>query len=95
VPVVSLVRKFPAPLAPKSVELPPPPNTAPISAPCTWAEVESGAVGPTTFTLRTMGARVADVGDLWSDMQGEGRSLRTPMSQLRRFPVSDSPPGTE
>lgn len=59
--------------------------TAPISAPCTWTEVESGAVGPTTFTLRTMGARVADVGDLWSDMHGEGRSLRAPMSQLRRL----------
>ncbi len=31
-PVVSLVRKFPAPLLPKMVELEPP-NTAPISAP--------------------------------------------------------------
>jgi hypothetical protein len=32
IPVVSLVRKFPAPLLPKIVELDPP-NTAPISAP--------------------------------------------------------------
>ena len=32
IPVVSLVRKFPAPLLPKIVELEPP-NTAPISAP--------------------------------------------------------------
>ena len=31
--VVSLVKKFPAPLLPKIVELEPPPNTAPISAP--------------------------------------------------------------
>jgi hypothetical protein len=32
IPVVSLVRKLPAPLLPKIVELEPP-NTAPISAP--------------------------------------------------------------
>ena len=27
---------------------------APVSAPCTWEEVEKGDVGPKTFTLRTM-----------------------------------------
>jgi bifunctional non-homologous end joining protein LigD len=41
---------------------------APVSAPCTWAEIESGDVGPRTFTLRTMAARVASVGDLWRDL---------------------------
>jgi bifunctional non-homologous end joining protein LigD len=41
---------------------------APVSAPCTWDEVESGAVGPRTFTLRTMPERVAQVGELWSDL---------------------------
>jgi bifunctional non-homologous end joining protein LigD len=41
---------------------------APVSAPCTWEEVESGSVGPRSFTLRTMAARVAAVGDLWADM---------------------------
>ena len=55
--------------------------TAPVSAPCTWAEIESGDVGPTSLTLRTMAARVAEVGDLWSDMRGY--SLREPMSRLR------------
>jgi bifunctional non-homologous end joining protein LigD len=39
---------------------------APVSAPCGWDEVESGRVGPRTFTLRTMAARVAEVGDVWS-----------------------------
>jgi bifunctional non-homologous end joining protein LigD len=38
---------------------------APISAPCTWDEVSSGTVHPQTFTLRTMEARLAAVGDLW------------------------------
>ena len=38
---------------------------APVSAPCTWEEVESGAALPQTFTLRTMAARLDAVGDLW------------------------------
>lgn len=41
---------------------------APVSAPCTWDELASGAVGPRTFTLRTMPARIAAVGDLWADL---------------------------
>jgi bifunctional non-homologous end joining protein LigD len=41
---------------------------APVSAPCTWDELERGTVGPRTFTLRTMAARVAEVGELWKDM---------------------------
>jgi bifunctional non-homologous end joining protein LigD len=58
---------------------------APVSAPCTWEELEAGRVGPQTFTLRTMARRVADVGDLWSDMARRKRSLRRPMEQLRRM----------
>jgi bifunctional non-homologous end joining protein LigD len=57
---------------------------APVSAPCTWQELERGEVGPRTFTLRTMAARVAEVGDLWSDMRKRRRSLRRPMERLRR-----------
>jgi bifunctional non-homologous end joining protein LigD len=44
---------------------------APVSAPCTWEELERGEVAPRTFTLRTMAARIAAVGDLWSDMRGQ------------------------
>jgi bifunctional non-homologous end joining protein LigD len=56
---------------------------APVSAPCTWHELERGDVGPRTFTLRTMTDRVATVGDLWSDMLNYGRSLRGAMEALR------------
>ena len=42
---------------------------APVSAPCTWGEVASGAVGPRTFTLRTLPDRAARVGDLWKDLR--------------------------
>ena len=41
---------------------------APVSAPCTWEEIESGAVGPRSFTLRNMADRVSTVGDLWPTM---------------------------
>jgi bifunctional non-homologous end joining protein LigD len=55
---------------------------APISAPCTWAELEGGEVGPQTFSLKTMARRVAEVGDVWSDMQKQRFSLRRPMESL-------------
>jgi len=45
----------------------PKPN-APVSAPCTWDEVESGAAAPQTFTLRTMAARLESVGDVWATL---------------------------
>jgi bifunctional non-homologous end joining protein LigD len=56
-----------------------------VSAPCGWDEVERGEVEPGTFTLRTMPARVAAVGDIWADMRRRGRSLRRPMEKLRRL----------
>ena len=58
---------------------------APVSAPCTWDEVERGTVKPDTFTLRTMPARIEKVGDLWADMRKRGRSLKQPMEKLKRL----------
>jgi bifunctional non-homologous end joining protein LigD len=57
---------------------------APVSAPCTWEELERGEAGPRTFTLRTMARRIAELGDLWSDMRRRRRSLRRPMENIRR-----------
>ncbi|HZJ45758.1 MAG TPA: non-homologous end-joining DNA ligase [Pyrinomonadaceae bacterium] len=48
---------------------------APVSAPCSWAEVESMKVGPRTFTLRNMPERIAQVGDLWGNLLRKRRSL--------------------
>jgi len=48
---------------------------APVSAPCTWKEIERGTAGPRTFTLRTMADRLADVGDLWKDLAGSGQKI--------------------
>ena len=58
---------------------------APVSAPCTWEEIEGAQVGPRTFGLRSMAERVADVGDLWSPMRRRRRSLARPMARLRRL----------
>jgi bifunctional non-homologous end joining protein LigD len=58
---------------------------APVSAPCTWEEIERGEVGPRTFRLRNMPDRVANVGDLWADMRRHGRALRGPIERLRRM----------
>jgi bifunctional non-homologous end joining protein LigD len=55
---------------------------APVSAPCTWEEVERGEVAPRTFSLRSMPARVAAVGDLWSEVPNRRRSLRRAIATL-------------
>jgi bifunctional non-homologous end joining protein LigD len=56
---------------------------APVSAPCTWEELEAASVNPQTFTLRTMVQRVESVGDLWAGMNKRGRSLKRPIQRLQ------------
>jgi bifunctional non-homologous end joining protein LigD len=58
---------------------------APVSAPCTWEEIEQGKVDPDTFTLRNMPARIKKVGDLWSDLLRRGRSLSRPTEKLSKM----------
>jgi len=48
---------------------------APVSAPCRWDEIASGAVGAQTFTLRNLAARLTEVCDLWSDLYHRPTSL--------------------
>jgi bifunctional non-homologous end joining protein LigD len=47
---------------------------APVSAPCTWEEVEGG-VGPQSFTLPMMVERVAAVGDPWQALHEHAAPL--------------------
>lgn len=56
---------------------------APVSAPCTWEEIERGTVEPRSFTLRTMAERIATVGDLWAELPGQ--SLDGAISQLEQM----------
>ena len=57
---------------------------APVSAPCTWREIERGEVGPQTLTLRTMAERLARVGDLWSAL---GRAVPSRTRRIKKGPV--------
>jgi len=58
---------------------------APVSAPCTWSEIESGRATPRAFTLREMPARIAEVGDLWSDLAARASSLRGALATLEQL----------
>jgi bifunctional non-homologous end joining protein LigD len=58
---------------------------APVSAPCTWTELERGEVHPRSFTLRNMAARVAEAGDVWADMRKRKRSLTKAIERLRKM----------
>ena len=55
---------------------------APVSAPCTWEEVERGEASPQAFTLRTMATRIERVGDAWADMRRRGYSIGRRLKQL-------------
>jgi bifunctional non-homologous end joining protein LigD len=57
---------------------------APVSAPCTWDELESG-VGPQSFMLRGMAARFVEVGDLWANMLTCRQSLQAAIEGIRRY----------
>jgi bifunctional non-homologous end joining protein LigD len=59
---------------------------APVSAPCTWEEVERGLVSPRSMTLRTMADRLARAGDLWADLLDRKQSLRAALARLERMP---------
>jgi bifunctional non-homologous end joining protein LigD len=58
---------------------------APVSAPCTWEEVERGEVSPRSFTILNMPQRIESVGDLWSDLLRTRRSLRLPIERLSKM----------
>lgn len=61
---------------------------APVSAPCSWEELESGEIGPRSLTLRNMAQRIANAGDLWAGMLRRRRSLKRPMELLRQLAQS-------
>jgi bifunctional non-homologous end joining protein LigD len=58
---------------------------APVSAPCTWEEVERGKVNPDTFSIRTLPARIKKTGDIWADLLRSRRSLKAATEKLKRL----------
>lgn len=57
---------------------------APVSMPCGWEEIERGEVGPRSFTLRSVPARVAERGDAWAELHARPFSLLTAIERLAR-----------
>ena len=56
---------------------------APVSAPCTWEEIEQGVVSPRSFTLRGMTERIEAVGDLWLDLHAVPHALEPAAARLK------------
>jgi bifunctional non-homologous end joining protein LigD len=42
---------------------------APVSAPITWDELDDPTLAPDRWTIRSLPARVAELGDLWAEIQ--------------------------
>lgn len=59
-------------VAPYSVR---PAAGAPVSAPITWTELEDPDLRPDRWTVRTIGQRIAEVGDLFSDIARHAQRL--------------------
>ncbi len=62
---------------------------APISAPCSWEELEAGLAQPQSFALRSMLPRVDRVGDLWAELHARGQSLSGPLTRLEALLSDD------
>jgi bifunctional non-homologous end joining protein LigD len=55
---------------------------APVSAPCTWQELEAGQALPQSFGLRAMAARIERLGDLWATLYDRPQPLRPSIERL-------------
>jgi bifunctional non-homologous end joining protein LigD len=58
---------------------------APVSAPCTWQEIERGEIAPGTLTIRNMPRRIASAGDVWADLRRGAQPLTQPIDRLKRL----------
>jgi bifunctional non-homologous end joining protein LigD len=56
---------------------------APVSAPCSWDEVERGVAAPRTWSLRSLPQRLASAGDLWASLHERPASLGEPFAKIR------------
>lgn len=55
---------------------------APVSAPCTWDDIERGNASPQAFTLRNLPERVSRVGDVWADLRKTRYSVTSRLKRL-------------
>lgn len=55
---------------------------APVSTPLHWDEV-NGMLDPSAFSIRTIGKRLEEMGDLWRPVLGEGIDMAAALERLR------------
>jgi len=48
---------------------------APASAPIRWEELDDPELAPDRWTIRNLPGRVAELGDLWADLQADAQEL--------------------
>ena len=58
---------------------------APVSAPCTWEELESGKVGPADVHVAEHGGAPRQGGGSLGDMKKRKRSLKRPIEKLLKL----------
>ena len=68
---------------------------APVSAPCTWDEIERGEATPQAFKLRALPARMEFIDDPWAGMSDSGQSLRLPVERLQELLGPDIQPAQD
>lgn len=55
---------------------------APVSAPCSWAEIERGQIAPRSIVLRSLRGRLDQSGDVWAGLYDQGQSLEGALAGL-------------
>jgi bifunctional non-homologous end joining protein LigD len=55
---------------------------APVSAPCSWAEIESGQIAPRSVLLRSLRERLDRGGDVWAGLYEQGQALEPALARL-------------
>jgi len=55
---------------------------APVSAPCSWLEIEAGQIAPRSVSLRSLRERLDRSGDAWMGLYDQGQSLDAALVRL-------------
>jgi bifunctional non-homologous end joining protein LigD len=58
---------------------------APVSAPCLWAEIESGRVLPRSLSLRIIRDRLEQHGELWAGLYASAQRLDAPLARVESW----------
>jgi bifunctional non-homologous end joining protein LigD len=62
---------------------------APVSAPLTWDEIETGDADPDWFRMDNIGPRLAEMGDLFADLTTGGQDLSEILVELGLHPEDE------